>query len=137
MRPEPRAGGKKSLHSDAVRSGFNPLLGAFVDPERESRAREDSANTAAAAVLRKQRALPPSMAHADGAAVDIITAERRSVEPSSAEAEQQRRLRAAALRYRQDPLIVRMDREAQANDERRIARMQHRREAETRTGELR
>lgn len=125
-RPELRTGGKKSLPTAAVTGGFNPVLGAFGDSDREERARAEAANLAAAAVLRKQRALPPSMAHSDGTAVDIITATRKSVEPSSAEVQQQRRLHAAALRYRQDPLIVHKDKEAEANDQRRVARIQRR-----------
>lgn len=124
-RPAPKAGGKKALPTESS-GGFNPILGSFADEQREIHARDAAANAAAAAVIRKQRALPPSLAHSDGTAVDIISATRKTVEPSTGEVAQQRRLHAAALRYRQDPLIVLKDKEAEANDQRRIARIQRR-----------
>jgi hypothetical protein len=85
---------------------------------------ESAIDAAAAVVLRKQRALPPCVTSADGARIDIITAARKDTEPSSGELAQQKRLHAAALRYRQDPLIVLKNKEAEEADARRIARIQ-------------
>jgi hypothetical protein len=100
------------------------MQGSFADPAREAKAAEEHANVIAATVLRKQRALPPSVTSADGARIDIITAARKDVEPSGGELAIQRRLHAAALRYRQDPMLIRKDKEAEEADSRRIARIQ-------------
>lgn len=126
--PEPASGphnksGRRVLKYEPT-DAFNPILGSYQDPSRESKAIESAIDAAAAVVLRKQRALPPCVTSADGARIDIITAARKDTEPSSGELAQQKRLHAAALRYRQDPLIVLKNKEAEEADARRIARIQ-------------